>query len=247
MSLPLDPDLLALWIVVGIVGGSIAYRAADVLLERGAGAPGLSTRCPRCSAPLGPLVTIASLAALFRARCAGCGWRPDRAQFVAELMMGALFAVVSLRGGDPTARLTDALALLVLLAATLTDLRERLIPNLLTYPAIALWAALSLLPGGVVPEAALLGGATGGGTMLAIYALGRVLYRREVFGFGDVKLALFVGIALGWPKVLGALTGAAFAGGALALLLLLAGRGRAGTMPYGPAIALGAAIQLVSP
>jgi leader peptidase (prepilin peptidase)/N-methyltransferase len=245
MSVPLDPGLLALWIAVGIVGGSIAYRAADVLLERGAGLPGLSTRCPRCGAPLGPLVTIAALAVLFRARCAGCGWRPDRAQTAAELMMGVLFALVSLRGDDPTARLTDALALLVLLAATLTDLRERVIQNLLTYPAILLWAALSLLPGGVTPEAALRGALAGGGTMLAIYAVGRALYRREVFGFGDVKLALFVGVALGWPKVLGALVAAAFAGGAVAVLLLLAGRGRAGTMPYGPAIALGAAIQLV--
>ncbi|MBM4419561.1 MAG: prepilin peptidase [Chloroflexi bacterium] len=247
MSFSLDPGLLALWIAVGIVGGSIAYRAADALLERGAGLPGLSTRCPRCGAPLGPLVTIATLAALFRARCAGCGWWPERAQFAAELLMGALFAIVSLRGGDATARLTDALALLVLLAATLTDLRERLVPDLLTYPAILLWAALSFLPGGVAPESALVGALAGGGTMLAIYALGRALYRRDVFGFGDVKLALFVGIAVGWPRVLGALIGAAFSGGLIAVLLLFAGRGRAGTMPYGPAIALGAAIQLVGP
>src|SRR5438067_1754209 len=95
---------------------------------------------------------------------------------------GVVWPLALRLGSGPTTAI-DAAATLVLVVATITDLRERLIFNALTYPAIGLALAASLLPGGVGLVPAAVGGLVAGGVGLLIWGLGRVLYRRgDVFG-----------------------------------------------------------------
>ncbi len=67
-------------------------------------------------------------------------------------------------------------------------------------------AGISLL-GGVwaghdVWVAQIAGGALGGILFLILYLIGRLIYGTDALGFGDVQLAVVLGVVLGWPLLL---------------------------------------------
>jgi prepilin peptidase CpaA len=104
---------------------------------------------------------------------------------------------------------------LLLVAATLTDVRSRRIPNTLTFPAIAAALVIRSLAGGWT---ALLWGAAGG--VIAPLVLMSVRAFRRL-GMGDVKLAVAVGVLLGPAAGAAAMLASAVFGGALALAVML--------------------------
>ncbi|MFF9062596.1 prepilin peptidase [Streptomyces sp. NPDC014882] len=180
-------------------------------------------RCPRCPGTDPPYGTGALRLPLVTALlCAGLalatGIRPELAVWLALTPAGVLLAAV--------------------------DLRVRRLPDPLTLPLAA--AALALL--GVaaqLPEhagdwtTALLGSLALGAGYLALHLL-----NPGGMAFGDVKLALGAGAALGWygwaTVMLGTFAG--FLSGALyGGALLLAGRaGRRTAIPFGPFLLAGA-------
>lgn len=147
----------------------------------------------------------------------------------------------------------------VLAVATITDLRNRRIPN---------WLTLPFLVAGLVAQVAMHGW-SGAGQSLAGIALGAVIFgvlaAMGGMGMGDLKLCAAIGAWVGPSQLMIALVFTGLAGGAFALAwalcggflgellrgsgqLLLGGtqRGdlslsnpRARKMPYAPAIALG--------
>ena len=115
-----------------------------------------------------------------------------------------------------------------------TDLREGRIPNRVVLPA----AGVALL------EAVLAGtwrsDLVGGGLAAALFVLPIFLYGPEKAGAGDVKLALFIGLWLGYPAIVGAILMAALAVSVLALVSWLRGTfDRKATVPMAPFLALG--------
>jgi Flp pilus assembly protein protease CpaA len=92
-----------------------------------------------------------------------------------------------------------AILFAALAVAAWTDLRRRLIPNWVTYPAIIACLAIALLrdgPDGFITS--LLGALVCGGLLLIAW-LGGAL------GGGDVKLAALIGATFGWAQGLYAL------------------------------------------
>ena len=241
-------DVLLLWAIFGALGGSLAFRLADRLLEADDGDEpmGWRPRCPRCGRTESPLQRIAVLALPLNLRCADCGVGASRQQAVVEGIGAAGVALIAWRYDDPLQAGVHALAALLLLTATLTDLRARLIPNRLTYPGVLVALGASALPGGVDPIQAAAGGLAAGLIGVVMLFLGLLMYRRaDVFGVGDVKLALFIGVVAGLTRALWSIFAGIVAGGVIGLVLLLAGRSSRSTMPYGPALALGAYVVMV--
>ena len=131
-------------------------------------------------------------------------------------------------------------SLLVLLAWL--DLRSRIIPNAIVYPALLLAVGLSPAgPGPGFPESL-----EGGVGTLAAWSAVRVLSRGGLGG-GDVKMAALVGAVVGWPGVVdaGAVT-AASAGLAAGVLLVLRLLRRDDALPYGPFIAFGGLVVMLT-
>ncbi|MEU3722039.1 A24 family peptidase [Streptomyces sp. NPDC031705] len=170
----------------------------------------------------------------------GYGPRAGRVAAATAAVCAGLGAAV---GARPEAAVFIALApALVLLA--LVDLAVHRLPDVLTLPLAAACAALlgaaALLPGAAGSwRLALLGGPALGAAYLVLF-----LVNPAGMGLGDVKLALPLGVALGWygwgvwaaGAFLGLLYGALYG---LALVL----RGRAGRhqgFAYGPWMAAGA-------
>ena len=139
------------------------------------------------------------------------------------------------------ARIALADLALALAISAITDVRERRIPNAVTYPALAIAATCGFSLGGVplLIESAF-------AALVCATPLALAMWRGWM-GAGDVKLmavaGLVSGIAAGWTFSLIVLLDVAVAGGAQALLWLLAAkarrRDRPKAVPYGVAIAVG--------
>ncbi|MCA9973983.1 MAG: prepilin peptidase [Anaerolineales bacterium] len=123
---------------------------------------------------------------------------------------------------------------------SLIDLKYRLVPNLLVYPALVVVLLHHLLLRPYSLAALLLGG----GMAFAIFALTAWL-RPGDLGGGDVKLATLIGFAFGFPDVLWALILGIGLGGAAAILLFLRTRNLKLHIPYAPFLCLGAWIALL--
>ena len=142
------------------------------------------------------------------------------------------------------------------------DIEHRLVLNVVMYPAFAIAILEVLLSGRDGAIDAFAGYAIAQIVVLGFYLLGHVYLwlvntRRgepvdEVaFGFGDVTLATFCGLVVGYPRVLFMLILMILFGGLFALLYVVyramgAREYRAHTpLPYGPSILLAATIMLL--
>ena len=148
--------------------------------------------------------------------------------------------------------------LVATLAAAVTDIRSRRIPNALT-AATAVLAVAVHLGDGIGPELAAIA------AMIGAFVLGSFAYSAGWFGGGDVKLiAACCGVA-GFPAVIPLVLDILVAGGVLALVAAaangrlvalvrstaaIATRGAATektTLPYGIAIAAGSIAYALTP
>jgi leader peptidase (prepilin peptidase)/N-methyltransferase len=140
-----------------------------------------------------------------------------------------------------------AAASLVLLILALIDLEHRRLPNVIVVPAIAaaaLWvvAAAAAMGEWQMALEALACGVAAFALLFVIAVASRGM------GFGDVKLAAFIGIAagrFGWRVALLAVFAAFILGGLAAVALLVVGRkGRKESIPFGPALAAGTVLAI---
>lgn len=124
--------------------------------------------------------------------------------------------------GTAAAFLPSALAILLLLAGVVNDLRERKVRNQLVLVGFVLGLVCILaLQGTSGLITSLLSLLTAGVAILPLYIL-------RVFGGGDVKLFLAVSVLMGWKAVLISLFGAIVWGAVLGILqVVLQGKGKA--------------------
>ncbi len=124
-----------------------------------------------------------------------------------------------------------------LVAIAVYDVRRQRIPNLAVYPAIGVALLVAFIrPDGEWWSFVLAGlAAAGFFVVLAVVSKGAM-------GGGDIKLAALIGLVAGWPGVLVAVFVAFAVGAAVGLLLIGLGRlGRRDSLPFAPALAVGAA------
>lgn len=120
----------------------------------------------------------------------------------------------------------------VLLLVSYTDIRERRIPNKVIIPAIGL-AALAMFF--VADWQTAVSGALFGGGFMMIPVL--TLGKRG--GMGDVKLAFFMGLILGFPTIIFALVIAHLSASLLWIGVWLKRLDRKSTIPFAPFLAIG--------
>jgi len=152
-----------------------------------------------------------------------------------------LVAVGILQAQQPWLIAWFALFGLALGVATGIDLRERRLPNRITYPGVAIAVAIAATGGWSVLGDALAGLLLAGGlTSLAFW------FGQGSLGLGDVKLSAFVGAFLGISAVPHYLLFGALAGAVVAVGILIAGRDRRTTFAYGPSLAVGAVLAVIT-
>jgi leader peptidase (prepilin peptidase) / N-methyltransferase len=131
---------------------------------------------------------------------------------------------------------------LVLVQVIFFDLEHRLILDRVIFPAMGLALAVSIF---YHPWWAGLATGIGAGVLFALIALiGALIFKAEAMGFGDVKLAVFIGLLLGWPYTVTALFYGVFLAGLVSIGYVIWKRSMRGTIAYGPYLAVGALILL---
>lgn len=248
--------------IAGLLAGSVLTALAD---DPDTWHRRRRSRCPHCGAALRvpdllPLVSFV----LLRGRCRSCRQPIPRWHLAAELAAVGIFVLAALVARDRSALdLVTLWALLaLLLALAVIDLRHFLLPDALVGALAVVGAGRSLLLSQPGFEQSLLGGATG---LLTLGALAMLPWSRlraraptaqgpgpmapsGAMGFGDVKLAGAMGIALGLPGLLVALFLSFVAGGGVGAVLVLSGRaGLKSHIPFGPFLAGAAAVVLLFP
>ena len=129
----------------------------------------------------------------------------------------------------------------VLIICTATDILAYRVPNAVTYPAIIGTFIIGMLVPGTNRLDVIAGGLIFGGLLFVPSIL-----TGGAMGMGDVKLAFFVGFALGRTFVVPAMLIMAMSGGlAAAILLITKLRGKGDPIPYAPFIAGGALVAIL--
>jgi leader peptidase (prepilin peptidase) / N-methyltransferase len=158
------------------------------------------------------------------------------------LATAGLFAAAGVRYDEPLhiALVTAYLCALIICAST--DALCFRVPNVVTYPAILLALAAGLLMPDANAASVIVGGAIAGGVLL----VPSLLTGGAGMGMGDVKLAAFVGFALGLEFVVPAMLVMALLGGVAAVVLLvLRFRKRGQPIPYAPFISAGGIVAMM--
>lgn len=214
------------------------------------------------------LIPVASFLGL-KGRCRTCRTRLSWQYPTVELLAGVLFAFVVWQVFAPVWQ-ASALAVLdvklarlltvvfswyvvsVLIVVSVYDLRHYLIPDVVILPALLLavvyngvsdLAAITEGSGRVLTAAefsrTLSGLGAGIGAAVFFWAL-VAISRGRWLGLGDVKLVLFMGLVLGWPRILPALVLAFWVGAIGGGVMLLVGRKQLKSpIPFGPSLAFG--------
>ena len=200
--------------------------------------------CENCKHTLSvvDLVPVASWIFL-RGKCRYCQKNISWQHPGSELMLGLLFVISYIVWSLPLVQITEVLLFTVwLLLVTLGfglalyDLRWMILPNKLVYP----FTAVALVYLGIYatvtqryPDitSGLLGSVAFSGFFYLLYQFSRGKW----IGGGDVRLALGLGLVLGWQKSILALTGAAYLGTLVIVVLMIAKKyHRKMKLPFGP-------------
>jgi prepilin signal peptidase PulO-like enzyme (type II secretory pathway) len=236
--------------VLGLCFGSFANAAVwrikkrkDIVRDR--------SECPNCHHKLAwyDLLPVASWL-LLRGRCRYCH-KPISVQYPLVELAVAIYFVASymfwpqplegwLQLGLFALWLVYGVALAILFVY---DFRWYLLPDRVVLPLIAIAAAQA------VTVQAVTAGSVGEGAVnivLSISAIGGLYYvlfllsRGKWVGFGDVKLGVFMGLALGWQLALLTVVLANIIGFLMVVPGMLSGKlGRTSRIPFGPLLILG--------
>jgi len=227
----------------GLVVGSFMTVAVH-RLPKGESVVRPRSRCPACGAEIGARDNVPVLSwLLLQGRCRRCGERISVEYPLIELATAGLVVLAAIRFPNPWKAVLVAGLLALMPGIALIDLRHRIIPNRLMYPALLLFTPVivlaRLIGGSADPTRGAIGLLLYGGILFVVAVVSRGM------GMGDVKLAALIGLVLGSLalRFVGVAAGAAIVLGGLGGLVALAmGRGRKSAIPFGPYLAAGAVI-----
>jgi leader peptidase (prepilin peptidase) / N-methyltransferase len=240
--------LIGLCALLGFVVGSflnvVIYR-----VPRNESIVSPRSSCPTCGAQLRERDNIPVVSwLLLHGRCRDCQAPISVRYPLVELACGALFAGIAARFG----RQWDLPAFLAmsagLLALSYIDVERMILPKKIVYPLTVLVAALLLLAAAETGRwhSYVIGIACAAGWFVVFFAMN--LASPRLLGFGDVRLALVLGLSLGWLGFGYVLLGffAANLIGAVTGITLIATKhmDRQSRIPYGVFLAAGWALAV---
>jgi len=236
-----SPTLIGIFVVgLGLIIGSfLNVCITRIPANKSVIWPG--SACPKCGASIRPWDNIPVLSyVLLGGKCRSCKAMISPMYPVVELCTAVLFWICYHSFGQTLVALKWALFSAVMMVLVVTDLRERILPDVVNYTGFAAGLLFSLFappPDGTAPWVAsrlfnyvfppraagvidaLLGAALGGGLLWLVSEAYFRLRKREGMGLGDVKMMLLVGAFLGVKRtmltilvgsLLGSILGAAF-------------------------------------
>jgi leader peptidase (prepilin peptidase)/N-methyltransferase len=219
------------------------------------------SHCPNCNKLIVwydniPLVSYLVL----KAKCRNCGVGITPRYFLVELLAAVLFLAVWNKYGfsaaTPHYELIPIYWLVIsgLILGTFVDFEHMILPDRVTIGGMIAGVGLSLLAPSMhavhTPwlslKLSLLGLAVGFGSLYGVGEIGRLIFKKDAMGFGDVKLMGAIGAFFGWPAVLFTIMTSSIFGSLVGVYLIVAKKyAWQSRIPYGPYIALACLVWML--
>jgi leader peptidase (prepilin peptidase)/N-methyltransferase len=256
---------LAVFLLGLVIGSFLNVCILRIPAEKSIVLPASS--CPKCGKAIAPYDNVPIVSwLLLGGKCRNCKAKISAMYPMVELLTGLLFLACYFAFGLRLDALKWALFAALLVVLTITDLRERILPNEVNFFGLGLGLLLSFFTPPIDGTAqwiatrsfdfpppqpvlsfvdALVGAAVGSG-LLWLVAEGYFRLRgREGMGLGDVKMMAAVGAFLGLKRTLmtvlaGSLLGSIIGLGVIAVLK----KGRDYELPFGTFLGAGALLVL---
>ena len=238
--------------VLGSILGSF-FNVLIYRLPRNESIVSPGSHCPRCNHAIRPWenVPLASFV-LLRGKCSACKHPISPRYPLVELFTACAaltlwrFVIMPQLVSAPTywhmgVLALQSLVLLMLIPLSIIDIKHFIIPDVLTIPGLVAAIVVSFFPGGLTPVQSIVGMLAGGGSLLAIGAIGTyVLKKEDAMGGGDIRLMALIGALWGWKIAIGGIVLASFLGSIVGLLLLVFHvLAKDHKLPFGPFLAAG--------
>lgn len=222
--------------------------------------------CPGCKTPIRWYQNVPLFSFIFLGgKCSNCSTRISLRYPLVELLTGALFVLSAYWYLAPFDNLVDGERMVkflvtiylisILIVATFIDIEFRIIPDELTIAGIILALLVSaffpFLHQAIFPSlpsfingliGSLAGIIVGGGVIYLVGIFGKLVFRKDAMGFGDVKLMAFLGGFLGWESTLYIFLTACFIGSIIGIILYFITKDH--YIAFGPYIALAALVVM---
>ena len=168
-----------------------------------------------------------------KSRC--CGKRLPYQYPMVEILTGVLFLLIGGQIGPPLQMITGFVFITLLVFSTVFDLKYMILPDFSTYILVGLSLFLLLINKENI-FLYLLSAVGASGFLLFL----NLITKGKGMGLGDVKLAIFMGLFLGWPKILVAMYAAFISGAVVGVILIINKKAKRKTLiPFGPFLIFG--------
>jgi len=241
--------------ILGTVVGSF-LNVCIHRLPRGESVIYPASHCPQCGQRLRGLELVPVIGYfLLGGKCRYCR-KPISFRYpLVEFITGALLVGVAL-GFSPSSFPLEFFFYMIfsvfMIIVFFTDLEQQVIPDSINITGIILGLGFNFIKGMFFQKGAinvflssLFGMLIGYVLLYLIAKFGKLWFKKEVMGEGDLYLAAFLGAYLGWQGVLLSIFLAYLLAGAISLVLLVLGKIKmGGYLPFGPALVAGGIITL---
>ncbi|MFH0771731.1 MAG: prepilin peptidase [Candidatus Omnitrophota bacterium] len=234
--------------VFGAVVGSF-LNVCIHRLPRGESIVFPSSHCPNCNRPIPwycniPFISYVSLGR----RCKFCKAKISFRYFLVEFLTALVFLLLFLKFGLSLDFLIYASFSSALITASFIDIEHWVIPDEITLPGIISGFLISVIYPALQGETSrlaaardsLLGIFIGFASLFLVGFAGRIVYKKEAMGGGDITLLMFIGAFLGWKLTLAVFLLSALLGSIVGMPKLWLKKQE--TIQYGPFLALAAFI-----
>ncbi len=246
-----------------IVGSFLNVCIYRIPLEQSVVSPG--SHCFSCGNKVPWFCNIPILSWLaLRGKCFYCKAEISPRYLFVEALTGIFFLLAFMRwanpnlmGMTPSIEVWSIPYLWIILSTwilgTFVDFDHYIIPNRVTLGGMV----IGLVGSALLPEFhdqtvwflglrdSAIGLAVGFGLLYGVGILGKLIFKRDAMGFGDVKWLGAMGALLGWQGTLFILVGSSFVGSIVGITLMLMRKAEKSSMiPFGPYLAIAAMVYL---
>lgn len=249
MSIFKDYGIVLVFISGSIIGSFLNVCIHRIPLKESVIFPG--SYCPNCKKHIKWYDNIPILSYIFLGgKCGSCRIRIPLRYPAVEILTALATTFLYSRFGLDAETFAYSALICGLITVSFIDMATGEIPDEITLGGMAAGLILSFAFPGIMETASrgaalkdsALGILSGGGAIFAMGVFGKVLFRKEAMGGGDVKLTAMIGSFLGWKLALLTFFIAPFFGAAMGIIAKT--RRGAETIPYGPYLSLGAVVSI---
>ena len=232
--------IIALIIILGLVIGSF-LNVCIYRLQKNESISKPRSHCPNCKHQLKVWENIPVISyLLLRGKCSNCNIKISLYYPLVEILTALVFSIIYYYFGISIETLSLIIFFSIIIIITFIDIDVQLIPNnLLLFSILPIIAFIIVnQPNSYLDH--IIGGILLTLIFFIIGYIGKLIYKVDSMGMGDVKYAGVIGLLLGWEKGILAFVIAFFSAAAIIVIISMYKKiSRKQKIPFGPFLSIG--------